>query len=352
MAKKNKNEKPALSYSEAERRLREGEPGRLYLLWGPEEYLREYFLGELKKKCLPEGEDDFSFRRLNGPELDPNELRSAVDAMPFLSERSFVEVRGAELNKLKEADRILAVLEDIPDFCTVAFVQNAQFEPDGRSKLVKAMRERGEDVSFTQQSQDKLIRWIVRRFAAANKHIELEAAQRLIFISGDLMNRLIPEIDKISAYAKGQTVTVQDVETVANHIPEAVVFDLSDAMAGRKFNTAFSILSELLADKNNEPIFLLSLLGTQMRGLYAAKLADEQQLGVKGVMDLGAARYDFQARRLLTASRGFTREQLINAVRICAETDYRIKSSGGSDRELLEEALLRIAAGEEKREAD
>lgn len=68
-----------------------------------------------------------------------------------------------------------------------------------------------------------LIDWLIRRFSAAGKSIELEAAQRLIFISGDLMSRLIPEIEKVAAYAKGDRVTVADVEAVANHIPEAVV---------------------------------------------------------------------------------------------------------------------------------
>ena len=123
MARKNNKDSKALDYAAAERRLKEGPPLRLYLLRGQEEYLREHFLSLLKKKCLPEGEDSFSYHRLDGPELDAHELRGAVDAMPFLTERSFVEVRGADLNKLKEPDKILEVLQDIPDTCTVALVQ-------------------------------------------------------------------------------------------------------------------------------------------------------------------------------------------------------------------------------------
>ena len=37
---------------------------------------------------------------------------------------------------------------------------------------------------------------------------------------------------------------------------------------------------------------------------------------------------------------------LERAVELCAETDYRMKSSGADARELLKEAVLRIAAGE------
>ena len=34
------------------------------------------------------------------------------------------------------------------------------------------------------------------------------------------------------------------------------------------------------------------------------------------------------------------------AVRLCAEADYKMKSGGGDARELLKETVLRIAAGE------
>ena len=96
MARKNAKEETKLNYGAEVRSLKECGPATLYLLWGPEDYLREQFLNELRKACLPEGEDSFSYRRIDGPELDVRELQSAVDAVPFLAERSFVELRGVE----------------------------------------------------------------------------------------------------------------------------------------------------------------------------------------------------------------------------------------------------------------
>ena len=107
MAKKTEDK---LNYKQAVRSLKEQGPQRLYLLWGPEDYLREYYVSELKKLCLPDGEESFSLKRMNGPELDPQELQQAIDAVPFLSERSFVELRGIDLNHIKDADKIQAVL--------------------------------------------------------------------------------------------------------------------------------------------------------------------------------------------------------------------------------------------------
>jgi DNA polymerase-3 subunit delta len=341
-----KKKEEAFNYPAELRTLKERGPERLYLLWGPEDYLREQYLLQLKKMCLPEGEDDFSYKRIDGPALDANGFQQAVDAMPFMTERTLIELRDVDINKLADADACLKTVSDIPDYCTVVFVQNAQYEPDGRLRFVKTLRSEGKELKFIQQSQGMLTDWIVRRFAAAGKGIELSAAQRLIFISGDLMSRLIPEIEKIAAYASGDKVTQADVEAVANHIPEAVVFEMTELIAQRKTNSALTVLSELLADKNNEPIMMLAVLGKQIRQLYAARLALEKNLGTKYVMEVCSMKYDYIAAKLLTAAKGFSLAQLRRAVELCAETDYRMKSSGADPKELLKETVVRIAAGE------
>ena len=257
MARKKEEEK--LNYNAELRRLKQQGPERLYLLWGPEDYLREQYLGQLKAVCLPEGEDSFSYKRMDGPELDMIELQNAIDAMPFMTERSFIELRDMDINKIKDTETFSAMLQDVPEYCVLAFVLDADYELDGRLKSVKALRQTAKELKFTNQSQGMLTDWLVRRFAAAGKRIELDAAQRLIFISGELMSGLIPEIEKVAAYAKGERVTVADVEAVANHIPEAVIFDMTEFIAQKKYNSALSVLAELLADKNNEPIAMLAM---------------------------------------------------------------------------------------------
>lgn len=346
MARKYGKNDAKLNYSAAVRELKQQGPAKAYLLWGPEDYLREQYLTELKKICLPEGEDSFSYHRMDGPELNLEQLRQAMDALPFMTERSFIELRDMDVNKVKDADTLEKLLKDVPDYCVLVFVLGADYEMDGRLKSVKALRQNVKELKFTSQSQGQLTDWLVRRFAAAGKSIELDAAQRLIFISGELMSGLIPEIEKVAAYAKGERVTVADVEAVANHIPEAVIFDMTEYIAQKKYNTALSVLAELLADKNNEPIAMLAMLGMQMRRLYAARLSIEQGLGVKYVMDACAIKSDYVAKKLINAARGFTLPQLIKAVELCAETDYKMKSSSQDERELLKEAVLRIAAGE------
>ena len=347
MAKKSRDE-VKFNYNEQVRIVKENGPERLYFIWGPEDYLSDLFAAEIKKACLPEGEDDFSYRRIGEREFSPQLLQEAIDSVPFLSERTFVEVRGLDLNHLpeNEVEATVKALKDIPDYCTVVFIEPGSFEADKRKKVYKSLSPLWSEHYVTAQQGERLVKWIVRRFDAAGKRIEINAVQRLITLSGDLMNRLIPEISKIAGYAKGEVVTVEDVEAVAHHIPEAVVFDMTDSIADKNCGRALNYLDELLADKDNEPIALMGMIGFQVRRLYGAKCAIDKGLGRDYVSKLYGIRYDFIANKLLASARKFSEAQLSEAVKICAETDYKMKSSTEDPEELLKECVMRIAAGD------
>ena len=343
MAKKKAEEKN-INYAAEVKRLKEKGPERLYLLWGEERYLLESFLKELRQICISQNEASFNHHLLKGQDLDELKLKNAVDALPFFGERTFVEVREIDINSVSDQEQLIRVLSDIPDYCTVAFVLDSEVSPKGSSKFAKFLLTSGIHLYFSNQSQDQLVRWIARRFAFYNKGIELEAAQKLIFISGDLMNALIPEIEKIASYAKGEKVTTADVLAVATHIPEADVFELTGARAARNFNEAAAVLAELLNAKDCNAILLLSLLSNQFRRILIAYYASERHMDHRFVMDACSLRYDFLARQLIQTSRGFSESQLNHAIYKCAEADYRLKTQSIDEKELLKETVFAIAA--------
>ena len=73
MAVKDKN---VLDYGAEVKKLRQSGPRPVYILRGEEDYLRDSYLSELKKLCLPEGSEAFNYHRLQGPGLDMGALRS------------------------------------------------------------------------------------------------------------------------------------------------------------------------------------------------------------------------------------------------------------------------------------
>lgn len=337
--------KEILDYSKVKKELSASGPARVYLLYGAEEYLREDFVNLLKKTCLPDGDDDFSYKKLNHETFSPRAFEDAVDALPFLTERTFVEVRSVDINRLSEADanKITKHISDLPEYCTVAFVQDAGFEPDGRKKLTKAIKKHGKEIEFTEQPQNSIIKWVRKRFAAHQKLISPENAEYLVNYSGNLMQQLIPEIEKVAAFAQGEEITVYEIEAVATKSAETAVFELSDKIAANHFDGAAEVMGELLGRKDTEPIMLLALIGNQMRNTYAAKLADAERRDRSYLMEVTGVRFDFLVRKLQDNAKRFSLQRLERAVELCAETDYLMKSSSVEDEELLKELLVKLA---------
>ena len=337
--------KETLDYGKVKKELTSAGPARVYLLYGPEEYLREDFVATLKKTCLPDGEDDFSYKKITHENFSLRAFEDAVDALPFLTERTFVEVRGVDINRFNEADanKMTKYVSDLPDYCTVAFIQDSGYEPDGRKKLIKAIKKYGKDIEFTEQSQSSIVKWVRKRFAAHNKAISPQNAEFLINYSGNLMQQLIPEIEKIAAFAQAEEISIYDIEAVASKSAETAVFELSDKIASNDFDGAAEVMGELIGRKDAEPIMLLAMIGNQMRNIYAAKVAVAERRDRSFIMEATGVRFEFLVRKLQDNAKRFTLERLERAVVLCAETDYLMKSSGVEDSELLKELLIKLA---------
>ena len=234
MAYTKKTAKTNEAFQKLKADLSAGTPGCAYIFYGEESYLREYYLGELRKKLVPAGFEEFNYHRLEGKDLTVQALGEMAEAMPMMSERTLIVVTDWDLYKLGEEQRekLIAFLDDIPPYCCVVFVYDTvEYKPNRTlKKLAKAIGDHVQAVEFRAAENSDLIAWIARRFRALGKDIDRQTAEYLIFTCGGLMTGLVPEITKIGTYAKGKTITQKDIDAVADPVLSAEVFRLSDAV--------------------------------------------------------------------------------------------------------------------------
>ena len=319
-----------MDYNYEINKLKNDIPSNLYFIYGPEDYLRNLYLNELKIACV--GSDDaFGYYQYDDFP-DDKVISNSINTLPFISDRTFIEIKNASVNKLSES--IVDILRNIPDYCTVAISCASDYNPDKRLKVIKFLIDSSYVLNFEAQDSSKLSKWIKRRFSAAGKNITSDAIDQLIFISGNLMNSLIPEIDKISSYSENETVTAEDVNAVANHIPEYDAFSLVNLVSQKKYNDALSLLSELLNQKNMEPIVLISALAYEYRQLFAAKI---------GVFNNGN---DYRSKLMRKTSGNFTINQLRYAVNLCAEMEFNMKNSLFQASDILINTVVKLIAQE------
>ena len=79
------------AYQKLKTDLKEGNPlGNAYLFYGEESYLREYYLGEIRKTLIPAGFEEFNYHALEGKDLTAQSLTEMAEAMPMMAERTLI----------------------------------------------------------------------------------------------------------------------------------------------------------------------------------------------------------------------------------------------------------------------
>lgn len=340
MAKSTENSQ----YTALERELNAGDVGNLYLFWGEESYLRDHWVGVIRRVLFPEGMEDFNHKLFEGKDADMDDVRAAVETVPFFSGRTLVELRGLDIFANEPTRGAMSeIISDIPDYCCLLIVFDLpDMKPKATTALYKELAKLGRVVEFTAQAQSKLVNWIIRRFAVFSCEISREDADYLIFYCGSLMTGLVQEIDKLAYYCGPRRVTRSDIEEAAIAVPTAVVYRMTDALSTREYDRAAQIMSELIAMRES-PIMLLSLIARQFRQLYTAVLAAQEGRGVEYVKELWGMRSDYPARLLVNNSRAFSCEWLEDILLLCARTDFEMKSSGSDGEGLLYSLFLKIA---------
>ena len=330
------------AYQKLKQDIKEGTIGTLYVFHGEETYLRDHYLKQMKEKLLPAGMEEFNLHTLNGKDFDVKTLAQMVDCLPMMSARTMIVVSDWDIYK-GDRDALAEVLSDLPDYLCLVFVYDLiGYKADARTKLAAVVKEKGSVVAFDRQSQGDLVSWIARRFRALDRDISSEDARYLIFLCGDLMTTLASEIGKIGAYARHHRVTRQDIDAVATPQLDAVVFQMTDAIAAGNFDKAAEVLGDLF-HMQEKPVALLAALGRQLRQLYTARLALEEKKGVPYLMELWGMKSSYPAERLMGAARRFSLAWCRWAVIRCGQTDLAMKSGGGDGEDLLTALLMELA---------
>lgn len=330
--------------------LKSGEFSGLYLIYGEESYLKEYYLQEMKKKIVDDAFADFNLIELEGKELTPDTLVTAVESCPVMAEKKLIIIYDFDLYKPPASfQSILSeMLSDLPPYDVLIFYYDIiPFKPDKRVKIHHQLEKLGCFVSIDRQDDRTLSAWIQRRFRALGKEISPELCEYLIFLCGNSMTNLTMEIEKAAAHSTLPEIKKYNIDAVCTRTLDAVVFDLTDAITNKKFDTAIFIVNDLLSQKNSEVTIFSTVIRHIVR-LYSAKLHLSTRKSNQELMTLLGSRSTYFVQKICNAARSLPLSWLRQAVLICAETDAALKSSSADKQKLVELGLLQLASSMEE----
>ena len=319
--------------------------GRMYFFYGEETFLMNHYLGMIRKLLLDPLTETFNYHRFTNETFDTTAFAGAVENLPMMAEYTLVQVDDIDLFKLPEGERekMTAVLNDIPEYCTVVFTfLTVPWKPDKRmKKLWEAVDRNGLAVEFARQNQRDLVAWVSRHFAAREKRISTDLCTYLIDITGGTMTVLNGEIEKICAYSGASEICRADIDTVTEPVLDAVVFQMTDMLSQGAYDQALGKLQDLLK-MQQEPLAILGAIGAHFRRLGTARTLLDHGKNSSDLQKL-CGLPDYPARKTMEAARRIQPQLCARASELVMETDYRMKTSFDDNQRLLELLILELA---------
>ena len=251
--------------------LKSGDVVGSYIFSGEEDYLKRYYLSELREKVVGDGSfSAFNHAVYDGEEIDFASVRDDIMSPPMFEPYKLIEWRypdfdGMKESELDELERLLDLVAST-DYAVLAFlVSEGDIDlgtPKKESKFVKRFGEKIRILNFEKCNDAQLLSWLKRHFDAEGVAVTKDVLDALIFRAGHSMTVLNNEVIKLCMLAKAreqQSISTADVELVASSTPECDTFALSNAILERNKKGAFLALEEMKS-KRLDPIMILGMM--------------------------------------------------------------------------------------------
>lgn len=346
MASKDKKAEPKVTgFQQLKADLKAGNLARLYFFFGEESYLRETYLEQIEKQLLPGGMEDFNRHTIHGKDCTPELLEELTEQVPMMSERTMVQVWDFDVFAASEEEQeeYAAVLKNLPDYVCLIFIYDNIKIGKGRGKgsLGKLVKGQPCLVEFKRQTEADLVPWVQAHMKDHGKTIKKPDAQYLVEITGGMMQNVLREIEKVSAYAKGETITRKDIDAVVDPVLDVVAFNMTNAITRGDYDQAAKILADLFTNKQ-EPLMILGAISKQLRQLYVARLAIENGKGANWLVDACGVT-EKAVGITMSNARKYSPQWYRKAIRMAEEADLKMKRSFDDEEVILTELLVRMA---------
>lgn len=329
--------------------IRTGNFKQIYLFYGEEGYLKKQYRDKLKN-ALSAGEDgmfmgvmggggNMNLTVFEGKDINPKEVIDLAETLPFFADRRVILIENSGFFK-NSCDDLADYLAETAPTTYFLFVEE---EVDKRSKMYKAVKKDGKIVEFATQSEELITRWILSRLKKEGKNITGSVMQLFLGKTGTDMGNIDRELEKLICYTLDKDVIeAEDVEAIATEQTTNKIFDMVNAIAEHNQRRALDLYYDLLTLKE-PPMRIMYLITRQFNILLsirdmAGKGLDQQAMAQKAGIP------PFAVKRNLAQAKGFTLEQLKDALREGVELEEAVKTGQMNDQMAVELFIMKYSA--------
>lgn len=307
----------------------------VYWLEGEEEYFIDEVMKYAEHQILNEQEAGFNLTVFYGKDAQWADVLNACRRYPMFAEKQVVLLKEAQ--QMKEIEKLESYIEHPLD-STIFVVSFKDKKLDGRGKLAKLLKQKGEVVTTRKMYENQLPEWTNNHIQGMGFTISQKALMLLIDHIGNDLGRLVNEIEKILVNLQDRkNITEDDIEQFVGVSKEYNVFELQSAMAQKDIYKAIRIITYFEANPKAAPIQLVlpALYGffSKVYMLYGIDAKDEKSAAAT----IGVP--PFFIKDYLSAARKYDYNGITKALLLLHH--YNLKSVGVGDTGSADAALLK-----------
>ncbi|MGL5354158.1 MAG: DNA polymerase III subunit delta [Clostridium sp.] len=317
-----------------ENEIKKGIIKNSYIFFGLDEQLIKEGVDLIKGKVVDPGFEDLNYIKLDGLTTSFDEIMNACETIPFMGDRKVVLVYRANFLKdktdssdKKTYDEMAKYLKDMPSHTVLImyYLFNDKRENPKKNRKLTTLGKCCTIVYSEKLKKDKYYKKVEEVFKSQGKEIgknELRYFAEKVQNNFDIIKR---EVDKLINYTYGREIQKSDIDKLIPNKSEDDIFDLVDFISQKKIENAMDLMDELLFKADQHMLIIISI-ENHFKRLYEVKVLMSKGKKVDEIASQ-LKLHPYVCQKTMEQCNRFTIKQLTELMKICLETERKIKSS-------------------------
>lgn len=320
----------------------------VYIIYGDDPYLKKHYQDALAKKAS-DGDQFFNLQKFEG-NTDLQEVFDAVNQFPMMAERKSVVLSDFDFEKCSKDDfeRLLQLIKSANDSCVLIICFIAiDFDAKKGNKekrLINAVNKvNGKCAEINHRSVTALVKMLSDGAKKRGCVLGEIAARYLIEVSGNDLNTLKNELDKLCAFVSEGEITKETVDLVSSKSVEASVYEYVKQIFAGNISKALKILNDMFF-MHIEPMSILYIVSSSYVDIHhvtAAKNASVTK--AQTVQDFAYPQNrEFLLDRAAQNSKKLDSKKLRLSLEALTKADKALKTFANDPHAVLEQLTVKL----------
>ncbi len=269
-----------MKFTELKNDIKEGARG-IYLLEGDDAYFRMKGEEMIKSAFLQMPELNFSAfdgATLKGSAL--TSLTSALESYPFMSEKRVIKVAGLYPTESEYENYFKNTFENFPQ-TSLLIIVNAESKKGVDLKRKRCVTY----VDCNRADEETVTKWAYLTFKNAGIAASAEACCAIAKYCLCNMSRVALEVEKLIDYKGGGELTRAEVDELVYKDADYRIYEMTNAVARRDFDT-FCTIERELTEKAGDETAVLSGLFSYFKNLFTILSSSESDANLSSLLKM------------------------------------------------------------------